>query len=391
MHAMTLESFNVRYRNDIAFGVDICRSALESYIRSTAPRRAFLVTGRRSAKVSGAYDVVAKVLEEQGITFDVFDRVSTNPSLSIAEECLEHARRANPDVIIAIGGGSVIDVAKNVALALATGCTISDLFWGRATARGKVNLVAINLTHGSGTEADRYAVLTDESTCIKRAVVSEYAYPSLSIDDPKFTTTLPRDQTIYTSIDAFYHCLEASSSVFTSPFTRTLAETGLRLIVQHIARAVFDPHDIEARYWLMYAALLGGICIDNSRTHLVHAVEHAISGLRPDIAHGLGLAVVGPRLISFLYSKAPHAFSILRCLIPDLRLRPEEHRRVEHYLTQLVRQFGIECSLTYLKLGKDDIPRIVKLTYEGSPHLLDMAPYKPDEAELKNILEQLVT
>ncbi len=388
---MTLESFTLRYRNDIVFGVDTCFSTLETFIKNRRPRRALIVTGRRSAKVSGAYDIVTKVLEKQNVTFEVFDRVTSNPSLSIAEECLEHAKRASPDIVIAIGGGSVIDVAKSVVLALATGCSVSDLFWGRITAGGKVDLIAINLTHGSGTEADRYAVLTDEATCIKRAVVSEYAYPSLSIDDPRFTLTLPKDQTIYTSIDAFYHCLEAASSVLSSPFTRTLAESGLKLVVQHIARAVFDPQDIEARYWLMYAALLGGICIDNSRTHIVHAVEHAISGLRPDIAHGLGLAVVGPRLISFLYSKVPHAFTVLKCLIPDLRLRSEEHRRVEHYLTQLVRQFGIECSLTYLKLGRDDIPKIVKLTLEGSPHLLDMAPYRPDEAELKNVLEQLVT
>ncbi len=388
---MSLEKFTLRYRNDIVFGIGICEEAFENFVKSKNFKKALIVTGRRSAKISGAFDKIVNVLEKYGIQYEHYSEVSTNPTIRMAEEVSNIAKRSNVDLVIAIGGGSVIDVSKAAALAACSNASVEDLFWGRVDAHCKITLVVVNLTHGSGSEADRYAVLTDEKTCIKRAIVSEYAYPTLSIDDPQLTVTLPKEQTVYTSIDAFYHCLEASSSVYTSPFTRILAETGLKLVVQYLPRAFENGQDLEARYWLMYAALLGGICIDNSRTHIVHAVEHAVSGLRPDIAHGLGLAVLGPKLISYLYSKCPENFKSLKVLIPDLKLRPEEHRRVEHYLSSLVRQYGIECSLSYLKLGKDDIPNIVKLTFDASRHLIDMAPYKISDIELKNILEELAT
>ncbi len=339
------ETFILRYRNDIYFGPNIVENSLRDIVSTLKCRRVLVITGKKSAKISGALDKVLKILQEKSIDYEHVDYVLPNPSLSIAEQVLERCYSYKPETIIAIGGGSVIDTAKVVSAAYFSNMRVIDIFRGEQP-KGKIPLIAINLTHGSGTEADRYAVITDESTKIKKGLASEVFYPTYSIDDPTLTITLPKNQTVYTSIDALYHCLESSSSIMSSPFTRTLAIDAMFKIFEYLPRAYIDGSDLEARYWLLYASLLGGICIDNSRTHIVHAVEHAISGLRPDIPHGLGLAVVGPKLIGFVYSKTPEKFLILREFIPDLKLREDEYRRVEFFLKYIAEQYGVEPRLS---------------------------------------------
>jgi len=383
------ESFTLRYRNDIYFGSNILEDSLREVMKVLKCRRVLIITGKKSAKISGALDRTVKVLQELNIDYEHVDYVLPNPSLSIAEQVLDRCISYKPETIIAIGGGSVIDTAKVVSAAYFSNMRIIDIFRGEQP-KGKIPLVAVNLTHGSGTEADRYAVITDESTRIKKGLASEVFYPTYSIDDPTLTLTLPRNQTAYTSIDALYHCIESSSSIMSSPFTRVLAVDSMFKIFEYLPRAYIDGSDLEARYWLLYASLLGGICIDNSRTHIVHAVEHAISGLRPDIPHGLGLAVIGPRLIGYVYSKVPDKFLIFREFIPDLKLRSDEHRRVEFFLKYVSEQYGVEPRLSSLGLGKDDIKQIVRLTIESSSHLLALCPCKITEEDIEKILFELV-
>ncbi len=383
------EKFVVRYRNDIYFGIDILEETLDNAIALMKPRKVIIVMGRRSAKISGALDKVKKILESRNVEYYEYYGITANPTVKIAEDVLNTCLEFKPEVVIAIGGGSVIDVSKTVATAYFSNMRVIDLFRG-SCGRGKVSLIAINLTHGSGSEADRYAVLTEEENMLKKGIADENFYPTISIDDPQLTKTLPRDQTVYTSLDAFYHCLESSTSVVSSPFTRRLAVEGMKLILEYLPRAYMDGSDIEARYWLMYAALLGGICIDNSRTHIVHAVEHAISGFKPEIAHGHGLAIVGPKLISYIYSKVPEKFTILREFIPDLKLRGEEYRRVEYFLRSISEQYGIKTTLSSMGIGKDDIKKIVELTEKASHHLLALTPCEVKLEEIERILLELV-
>ncbi len=391
MSEESLEKFTLRYRVDVLFGIDTIRDGVKMFLDHFKPSRVVVVCGRRSARVSGALSVIENILEERKVHYLIFDRVHANPTIGIANELLRTMMSHRPDAVIAVGGGSVLDTSKIVSCVYASGGEdVRPYFYGEKCIKSKLPLLAVNLTHGTGSEVDRFGVLTDELTRHKRAMASDLMYPSLSVDDPKLTVTLPREQTVYTSIDAFYHCVESSSTTLSSRFTRTLASEAMTLIVENLHRAYRNGEDIEARYWLLYASMLGGICLDNSRAHIVHAVEHAISGLRPDIPHGLGLAVVGPKLISYLYSKVPEKFTVLQTLIPDLRLQPREHRRIEYFLKAFVEQFGIKCNLSELGFGRDDLRDIVRLTFEASPHLLNLCPYKISPEELAALLEELV-
>ncbi len=391
MESIGLEKFTLRYRVDVIFGIDTLNEGITTFLSQVKPSRVVIVCGRKSARISGALDIVEKKLSESEIQYTIFDKVHANPTVAVADELLRLMREFKPDAVIGIGGGSVLDVSKIVACIYASDSeSVKPFYYGEKQITAKIPVLAINLTHGTGSEVDRFGVLTDETTKFKKAIGSDLMYPTLSIDDPKLTVTLPRDQTVYTSIDAFYHCVESSSTTLSSPFTRSLAAEALTLIARYLYRAYKNGNDLEARYWLLYASLLGGICLDNSRAHIVHAVEHAISGLKPEIPHGLGLAVVGPKLISYLYSKVPEKFTVFQTLIPDLKLQPREYRRVEYFLKAFVEQFNIKCSLSELGFGKDDLKEIVRLTYEASPHLLNLCPYRITPEELQRLLEELI-
>ncbi len=386
---MSLESFVFRYRTEVHFGVNSI-DRIDVALSQIRQSRALIVTGARSAKVSGALDKVIDALSRAGVSYELFSGIRQNPTVDQVEEGVELCRSVRPDVLIAIGGGSVIDACKAMSAVYCSETDVLKVFYGESEIRCSKPVIAVNLTHGTGSEVDRFAVLTDPRSRIKRPIVSDHLYPRFSIDDPRLTVTLPRDHTVYTSIDALYHALESSSSVHSSPLTRHLSRQVVELITRYLRRAYERGDDIEARYWLLYASMVAGVCIDNSRAHIAHAVEHAVSGMRPDVPHGLGLAVVGPALMELTFRARPeNLFEVLSHVIPDLRCRPEDSRRVRQFLEDLARQFGVEPRLSTLKMGRDDVDEIVSLTYRASSRILEHAPLKVTPEILRSALEEI--
>ena len=169
--------------------------------------------------------------------------------------------------------------------------TADELYEYKFAPESAVPIVAINLTHGTGSEANRFAVATVVKKDFKPAIAYDCIYPTYSIDDPKVCTKLSLKQTLYTSIDAINHVVEASTSKVASPYAISLAKETIRLVAKYLPLAAKNPEDLEARYFLMYAALLGGICFDNGLLHYTHALEHPLSAVKHDLSHGLGLAI----------------------------------------------------------------------------------------------------
>ena len=228
--------------------------------------------------------------------------------------------------VIGIGGGSPIDVAKSVAILLKypkeTG---ESLYTLKFTPEKAAPIIAINLTHGTGTEGNRVAVASIEEKNYKPAIAYECIYPTWSIDDPELMLSLPLKQILYTCIDAVNHVVEAATTTVTNPFAITLAREVVVLVHKYLPVAVADPQDVTARYNLAYAALLGGISFDNGFLHFTHALEHPLSALKPDLTHGLGLAMLLPAVVKAIYeAKAPVLADILAPLVPGLKGTPDE-------------------------------------------------------------------
>ena len=340
-----MESFRI-YNGGVKlfFGAGALGEA-EGFLRSLLPRRVLVVMGRRSGLVSGAFGDVRGVLEGLGAEYSVYSGVPPNPGEDVVGEIAEAYGESGAEGFVAVGGGSVIDAAKAARVVVETGRGVRDYLLGRRRVFGnRVFLLAVNLTHGTGSEIDRYSVVSLRDEGLKLGFSA--GYPTVSIDDPRYTVSLPRSQTIYTAMDAFAHAVESATSTISSPYTRLLAGEAVRLIVENLPVAVENPGSLEARYRLLYASMLAGIGIDHGATHMGHGLEHVLSGMKPGLPHGAGLAILYRKLVEIIYMHRPTVMArLLRPLDPGLRPVPGDAQRAREAYTGFLEKIGFRETL----------------------------------------------
>lgn len=240
-------------------------------------------------------------------------------------------------------------------------------------------IFVVNLTHGTGSEANRFAVATITSLDYKPAIAFDCIYPRYSIDDPALMASLPPAQTRYVSIDAVNHCLEAATSLAANPLSIELAHNCIALVARWLPVAEKDPHDLRARYFLAYAALMAGVSFDNGLLHFTHALEHPLSAVKPDLAHGLGLAMIVPAVVRAIYAARPQVLSyILQPLVPGLKGEPGEAEAGARGLEKWLASVQVPQKLLDEGYSKSDIARLVDLaqTTPSLGGLLSIAPIK---------------
>lgn len=336
------------------------------------------VCGGHSYKVTGAWDKVTAAAARHGITLALYDRVTPNPTTASVDEAAAMGRAAKAGAVLAIGGGSPIDCGKSAAILLANpGKTGDDLYCFRFTPQKALPLIAINLTHGTGSEVNRFAVATVTSLNYKPAIAYDCIYPRYAIDDPALMTGLSAEQTRYVSIDAVNHVIEAATTTVTNPFAITLAAETIRLVHAWLPAALADPSDLKARYELCYAAMQAGVAFDNGMLHFTHALEHPLSAVSPNLAHGLGLAVLLPSVILECYPARPDVLAhILAPLAPGLKGLPEEAPQAAKAVEAWLRSVGVPQKLADLGIQAADVDKFCDLV-EQTPSLgllLSVAP-----------------
>lgn len=390
MLCVKTDRFTLRYGKTLLyFGPNSITSLRE---RLSGIRRAYLVTSRNAAKISGALSEIESYLTQNRVEYGIFNEVVANPTASLVDTIAEKIWRFGADVIIAIGGGSVIDSAKIASVIAVCGGRTPEYLKRARDVCGALELIAVNLTHGTGSEINRIAVATIDETREKVSIASDYLYPLIAIDDPRYLITLPKNQTIYTAIDAFYHALEASTSRASSPFTRTLCEAVVQLIVRWLPIAVKKPYDIEARYWLLYASTLAGIAVDNSRTHLIHAIEHVLSGLEPSLAHGSGLASIGPAAIKLLYRHVPEVlYELLKHLDSSLNPDPSDAEKAAEAVRKFQMEVGFREYLTDYGFTAEMAERVSEMAFKSMAYLLELSPIDVNRDLLKRLYLEVLS
>ena len=369
-----MKNFELRYGGTkLYFGRDIIRN-LTRHLGGL--RQAIIATGRNSARLSGALDDVEKLLKKAGIDYKIFDRVKPNPTVDVADDLAEMVWRESSDCIIAIGGGSTIDVAKVSSIIALNGGCASDYLRGKEIKR-YLPLFVVNLTHGTGSEIDRYAVLTEN----KSKVGISARYPNVSFDDPRYLSTLPEKQSIYTSIDAFFHAYEAVTAKSTNPFVETLSFESARLIGENLPK----NQSLEGKYNLLYASMIAGISLDMSPAHIVHAIEHALSGINPDLPHGCGLAIVGARSIYWIHKHSSNSQRIIEELTGK-KVRSAEI--AEKAFKEFLEKVGFDEKLSDYGFGKDDFREVERIVFEELNYFLKRIDFDFKKEMLRDILER---
>ena len=350
-----------------------------------------VMTGKAAYASTGAWDYVTKALDKFTIRYVLYNKVQPNPETQQVDEAVKMGLDAGAKAVIAIGGGSPIDAGKSAAILLKyPDKTCQELYEMAFSPDKAVPIITINLTHGTGTEANRFAVVTIPDKNYKPAIAYDCIYPMFSIDDPALMTGLPANQTKFVSVDAVNHVIEAATTVLNNPFSMTLGKEVLRLVAKYLPVALKDPGDLTARYFLTYAALIAGTSFDNGLLHFTHALEHPLSGVKTDLAHGLGLAILLPAVIKEIYPASGVILAdILADMVPGLTGDASEADKAADGMYAWLKSVGVAEKLGDIGFKKEDISLLVKLTFEtpGLAGLLGCSPVASDKDAVQRIYE----
>ena len=357
-------------------------------LKSKGADKVIVISGRNAYKATGAWDIIEKALKDNNVGYVNYDRVTPNPTTDGIDEAKKIALDFGAKAVIAIGGGSPIDTGKSVAVLMDEKYqdkTADELYEYKFAPESAVPVVAINLTHGTGTEANRFAVATVVKKDFKPAIAYDCIYPSYSIDDPAVCVKLSPKQTMYTSIDAVNHVIEAATSKVASPYSISIAKETIRLVAKYLPLALKNPDDLEARYFLMYAALLGGICFDNGLLHYTHALGHPLSAVKHDLSHGLGLAILLPAVIETIYpDKAATLADILEPIAPDLKGEPQEAQSAAIAVEKWLFETGVKEKLEDMGYTESDVEKLTNLAFT-TPSLDGLLAIAPNEATKERV------
>ena len=377
----------IRTRTNVYFGCGAINKIVDiaEDLKSKGLDKVIVMSGKNAYKSTGAWDVVEKALKDNGIGYVNYDKVTPNPDSIAVNEATSIAKEFGAKAVIAIGGGSPIDAGKSVAILLKySDKTANDLYEFKFTPTEAVPIIAINLTHGTGTETNRFAVVTLPEKDYKPAIAYDCIYPTYAIDDPVLMTKLSPKQTRFVSIDAVNHVVEAATSTVTSPYAITLAREVITLVAKYLPKAIENSESLEARYYLAYAAMMAGVCFDNGLLHYTHALEHPLSAVKHELSHGLGLAILLPAVVRNIFdSKAETLKYILEPITGSVDTAAEAESKVYEWLKSV----GVPNKLRDEGFVESDIPKLVELAFTtpSLDGLLAIAPTKATKEAVAQI------
>ncbi|MDD6461335.1 MAG: bifunctional amino acid transporter/iron-containing alcohol dehydrogenase [Bifidobacteriaceae bacterium] len=351
---------------DIVFGAG--KVAQTGQIVKSLGSKALIVTGRSSAKKTGLYDKVKDSLAAAGIESGLFDKVQANPLTTTVMDGAGLAKSDGYDMVVAIGGGSVMDSAKGIAFMAKNDGDVNDYIYGRKTGTEALPLVLIPTTCGSGSEANGFAVLTNPDTGDKKSLRCPAIVASKSIVDPECMMTMPKGALAASGFDAFCHCFEAYTANNAQPFTDALALYAIPLILDSLPKLYAGKGTLKDWENMSVAATIGGMVIGTAGITLTHAMEHPVSGLK-NVTHGKGLAALAPTVVDATWQGNRFKFGRLARMMGGYTAEDcaEKIRGFE-------RSIGLDLTLTDLGVSEEDIPWLTDNCLKVSPANVENTP-----------------
>lgn len=357
----------IRTRTTVYFGVGAIKKIddIAKVLKEKGIDKVIVMSGRNAYKATGAWDYVEKALKDHGIGYVNYAEVTPNPNTHHVNDATKLAKDFGAKAVIAIGGGSPTDAGKSVAILLEyPDKTAEELYDFTFTPEKAAPIVSINLTHGTGTETNRFAVVTNLEKNFKPAIAYDCIYPMFAIDDPQLMTKLSPKQTRYVSIDAVNHVVEAATSTVASPYSISLAKQVIELVAKYLPKAIANPEDLEARYYLAYAAMMGGVSFDNGLLHYTHALEHPLSAVKPELAHGLGLAILLPAVIKTIYKDRAYVLAeILAPIAPGLKPEASDADKAAKLVQDWLFSVDVKEKLEDEGFTDSDVEKLTNLVY----------------------------
>lgn len=337
-----MSTLSIHFPGKLVFG-NGCLHQLPDEIAAHTTGRVFIVT---IAPLLSSLKGLIKSLEEKGIHVVTHTGIVREPSFQDFHRIMAEATSYNPDVVIGIGGGSVLDIAKLVAAQLGNDQTLADYVGIGLLKQRARYLVCIPATSGTGSEVSPNAILVDDAHGLKMGIISPFLVPDIVYVDPLLTVSVPPDITAATGLDALTHCLEAYTNKFSQPFIDVYAFEGMRLIAANLVKAVRDGADEEARANVAMGSLLGGFCLGPVNTAAVHALSYPL-GSSFHLPHGLSNALLLPYVMEFNLPAAPERYAAVAQALGCPREKDELATAAQGVakIRSLIRECGLPATL----------------------------------------------
>ncbi len=324
------------------------------YARNLGASRVLLVSdpGVRAAGWTG---LVEKSLTGEGLDVSLFLDVSPNPRDHEVMAGAERYARDNCDSIVAVGGGSPMDLAKGVGIVSTNGGHILRFEGADMVERPGPPLVCVPTTAGSSADVSQFAIINDTERRVKIAIVSKAVVADAALIDPTLTSTMDRELTAETGMDALSHALEAFGSNASSPLTDLLALSAMGRIKGHFERVLADSGDLQARGEMMLGSLEAGLAFSNAILGAVHAMAHSLGGFL-DLPHGLCNAILLPVVVDRNFEAAPERYMrAAEALGVSARTPKAARPRLKAALQDMARLSGLDHGLADLGVSRDQL------------------------------------
>ena len=335
-----------------------------------------LIVTDKGIRQTGTLDRVINATEMHAKDFDIFDKVRPNPDIATMEACGLIVLSGNYTLIIGLGGGSPMDVAKAAALLPSNKGRIIPLLGRGMIKKPGVPLCLIPTTSGTGSEATQAIVVDEPESRTKKAIWDRHVIPQVAVVDPDLTIGMPPGLTADTGLDALVHGIEAYTSRTTNPLARVYARECIQLAATHLPRAVKNGSDLEARSGMSLAATLGGVAISNGGLGAIHGLAYPLDTVK-HIPHGRAVAIMAPWVMDFNREGNEAAYAQIARFLGEKLERLDAwtvSQKAVNNLMSLMESVGVSPYLTDHGIKSNEVDKLAKEAFRVAQRLLPSNP-----------------
>ncbi|MCY8234869.1 iron-containing alcohol dehydrogenase [Priestia endophytica] len=324
-------------------------------------KKAVIITDK-VIRQTGLLSRVISPLEEINLAVDIMDEVMPEPPFENLEQMMIQLQGKEYDLLIGVGGGSVLDATKVLSIMLTNQENVRDLVGIEKVQNAGIPTILVPTTAGTGSEVTYNAIFTDVQDKVKKGIVSPYLLPKVAIVDPALTLTVPPSVTAATGMDALVHAVESYTAIRAGELTDGIALQAIKLISRSLRKAVYNGKDVKAREDMAMGSLLAGISLGNAGVGAVHALAYPLGG-KFKVPHGVANSLLLPFVMKYNVVADLEKFAeVAKALgenIEGLSLREAANCTV-YALTQLAQDIGIPSSLKDVGVTAEDIPNLAE-------------------------------
>ncbi len=341
-------------------------------------KQALLVTDATMVQL-GYADLVKGMLEKEGIKVDLFDQVEPEPHMETAQVLSDTVRKARSDLVVGLGGGSSLDMAKMASILATNEQTPIELMSKKAVTKPALKKILIPTTSGSGSEVSGAFVASAGQD--KQYMRSPYAYPEIAIIDPGLTLSLPPQVTASSGIDALSHGIESLMNKLASPLYDSLGLGGIELVSKYLRRATSNGQDLEARYYMSMGAAMCMLSLIGTGGLYAHSIAYVLAIFQP-LSHGVGCAVALPYTMEFnlpfVEQKLVLIARAMGVQVESLSRRDAAQRAVE-MVHDLIVDVKIPVRLKEMGFRHEDVSKMADICFAKYPRINNPRPMSKED------------